>query len=64
MLHGGDRLERIRQLLQQREPFYAQADIMVNTSTLTVNQVVQAILEHLKKFGFPHQIQPRVFTKE
>jgi len=51
MLQGGDRLERIRQLLQQRESFYAQADIIVDTSTLNINQVVLRILERLEEFG-------------
>jgi shikimate kinase len=54
MLQGGDRLERIRQLLEQREPFYAQADIIVDTSPLNISQVVRRILERLQEFAFPH----------
>lgn len=51
MLQGGDKQERIRQLLQLREPFYAQADIVVDTSPLTINQVVNQILERFQEFG-------------
>ena len=52
MLQGGDKLERIRQLLQLREPFYAQADIAVDTSHLTIEQVVKQIMERLQESGF------------
>ncbi|MBN1568785.1 MAG: shikimate kinase [Acidobacteria bacterium] len=55
MLHAGDKAERIRQLLQQREPFYAQAHIIVDTSTLTINRVVRRILERLQEFGLSQQ---------
>ena len=51
MLQGGDRLERIRQLLEQREPFYAQADIILDTSALNMNQVVSRLMERLREFG-------------
>lgn len=52
MLQGGDKLERIRQLLEQRKPFYAQADIVLDTSTLTIGQVVHALTDRLCEFGF------------
>ncbi len=52
MLQGGDKAERIRNLLTLREPFYSQADIVLDTSTLTIGQVVQTLLERLQAFGF------------
>jgi shikimate kinase len=51
MLQGGDKLDRIRQLLELREPFYARADIVLDTSTLSISQVVQALMERLPEFG-------------
>jgi shikimate kinase len=52
MLRGADRLERIRQLMEQRERFYARADIVLDTSALTISQVVRRIMERLQEFGF------------
>ena len=40
LLQTTDRLERIRTLLEQRAPFYAQADIVLDTSSLTIDEVV------------------------
>ena len=45
LLEGGDRARRIRQLLAQRERNYAQAHVAVDTSDLTVEQVVEKIIE-------------------
>ena len=47
LLKGGDRAQRIGELLAQREKNYAQAHIAVDTSHLTVEQVVEKILERL-----------------
>ena len=52
LLQGENKSERIRQLLKQREPFYAQADIVLDTSTLNINQVVRRLVERLQEFGF------------
>jgi shikimate kinase len=52
MLQGGDKLERIRQLLELRMPFYAQADIVLDTSTLSIRQVVQSLRTQLRDYGF------------
>jgi shikimate kinase len=52
MLQGGDKMERIRQLLELRRPFYAQADIVLDTSTLSIRQVVQTLRAHLLDYGF------------
>ena len=49
MLKEGDRRERIRSLLQQRASAYAQADITVDTSSLTVEEVAQQIIDRLHK---------------
>ena len=38
---------RIQQLLSQRAAAYAQADVTIDTSTLSVDQIVDRIVEHL-----------------
>jgi shikimate kinase len=48
MLREGDRRERIRTLLQQRAPAYAQADFAVDTSSLTIDEVAHRIFERLQ----------------
>jgi shikimate kinase len=45
LLEGGDRAQRIRQLLTKREKNNAQAHVAVDTSDLTVEQVVEKIIE-------------------
>src|SRR4029453_17705193 len=45
LLEGGDRGQRIGELLAQREKNYAQAHVAVDTSHLTVEQVVEKIIE-------------------
>ena len=45
LLEGGDRAQRIAELLAQREENYAQAHAAVDTSHLTVEQVVEKIIE-------------------
>jgi shikimate kinase len=52
MLRGGDRLERIQALMEQRAPVYAKADIRVDTSALSIDEVAQLILNRLQEFGF------------
>jgi len=39
-----DPIERMRSLLQQREPFYSQADCIVKTDRRTVEDVVEEVL--------------------
>jgi shikimate kinase len=48
MLKQGDRLERVRTLLKQRAPAYAQADMSVDTSSLSIDEVAQLIAVKLK----------------
>jgi shikimate kinase len=45
LLEGGDRSQRIGELLAQRGKNYAQAHVAVDTSDLTVEQVVEKIIE-------------------
>jgi shikimate kinase len=49
LLRSEDRLARIRALLSARATAYAQADAMIDTSHLSVNEVVQAVLAILGK---------------
>jgi 3-dehydroquinate synthase len=44
LLQGGNRRERVEELLRQRAPRYAQAHVMIDTSHLTVDQVVKKII--------------------
>jgi|WetSurMetagenome_2_1015567.scaffolds.fasta_scaffold308014_2 shikimate kinase len=48
----GNRLERIQALMDLRAPAYAQADLIVDTSALSVDEVAQLILDRLREFGF------------
>jgi shikimate kinase len=52
MLWEGNRLERIRALLEQRAEAYAKADISLDTSLLSIDEVAQKLVERLKEFGF------------
>jgi shikimate kinase len=52
MLQGGDRLERIQSLMEQRASAYAKADVSVDTSALNIDEVAQLILNRLQEFGF------------
>ncbi|MFB3820378.1 MAG: 3-dehydroquinate synthase [Candidatus Methylomirabilales bacterium] len=47
MLWGGDRRERIRQLLDQRAEAYAGADLIVDASARSIDHVVNHILDFL-----------------
>jgi 3-dehydroquinate synthase len=55
MLWGGDKLERIHTLLEQRAPVYAKADLIVDASAQTIDQVVKHILDFLDL----HHVIPR-----
>ena len=48
LLQGGEPLERIRSLSSQRAAAYARADITVETSGLSVDQVVEEVLRNLR----------------
>lgn len=47
LLEGEDPLARIRDLLAARRPFYAKADYVIDTSTLTIGEVEERILQIL-----------------
>ena len=44
LLQHPDPLEKIRELLSAREPFYKQADVLVNTEQRSVKEVAQHVL--------------------
>lgn len=48
LLKGADVRGRIEELLQQRQSRYAQADLMIDTSGLTIDQVVGKIVYTLE----------------
>jgi shikimate kinase len=44
LLKGGDRRERIEELLKQREENYAQAHATIDTSDLTIGEIVEKVV--------------------
>jgi len=44
-------LQRITKLLEEREPRYADHDILVDTSNLTVDEVAEKIIQQVEKEG-------------
>jgi shikimate kinase len=44
LLQGPDPLGRIRRLLAEREPFYRQADVLVNTEARSVKEVAHQVV--------------------
>jgi shikimate kinase len=44
LLIGTDKTQRINELLEQRQKYYANADIEIDTSYLTVDEVVEKII--------------------
>ncbi len=48
LLQGADSLGRIRQLLAEREPFYRQADLLLNTGQRSIRQVVQHLIRQFR----------------
>ena len=54
LLKGANRRERVEELLKQRESRYALAHFTVDTSGLTLGQVVDKIIEHLNRENAPH----------
>jgi len=55
MLQGGETRERIGHLLAERAAAYAKADLTVDTSTRTVEEVVTHLVEALKQPENPAQ---------
>jgi shikimate kinase len=48
LLQGPDPLHTIRALLEQRRPFYQQADVLVNTAMRSVREVAQHVLHQFR----------------
>ena len=48
LLKGGDVRGRIEELLQQRQSRYAQAEVTIDTTGLTIDQVVEKIVHSLE----------------
>ncbi|HUR45451.1 MAG TPA: shikimate kinase [Candidatus Saccharimonadales bacterium] len=48
LLQDADPLARIKKLLAQREPFYRQADVLVNTEMRSVKEVAQHVLHQFQ----------------
>ena len=55
LLQAPDPLAKIRELLEQRTPFYRQADVLVHTGTRSVREVAQQVLH---QFHMARQRQP------
>jgi shikimate kinase len=51
MLREGDRLERIQALMEKRKQAYAKADIVFDTSSLSIEEVAGHLFERLRDFG-------------
>jgi shikimate kinase len=54
LLKGGNRRERVAELMRQRESKYSQAHFTVDTSTLTLEQVVDQIIAKLSVVNDRH----------
>jgi len=48
LLHDAEPQKRIRELLAAREPFYRQADVLVNTDIRSVREVVQQVVHQFR----------------
>jgi shikimate kinase len=48
LLHDADPQKKIRELLAVREPFYRQADVLVNTDIRPVREVVQQVVHQFR----------------
>jgi shikimate kinase len=51
LLHGGDPLEKIQELLSDRDKYYSQADIAVDTSDLSIEEIAETIFQKLPSAG-------------
>ena len=52
MLAGGDTAQRIRTLMEQRAEVYGRADIVVDTSSFSIDEAAQHIVTLLQRLGF------------
>jgi shikimate kinase len=51
LLQTPDPLDTIRRLLAEREPFYRQADVLVNTEARSVKEVTAQVVNHFRQTG-------------
>jgi len=51
LLNGPDPLEKIRELLAVREPFYRQADVLLNTEFRSLKEVAHQIVTQFRMVG-------------
>ncbi|MFQ5901756.1 MAG: shikimate kinase [Thermodesulfobacteriota bacterium] len=49
LLSGNDRLERIKELLKEREVYYSRANLMIDTSCKEIKEVVEEIIGWIKE---------------
>jgi shikimate kinase len=48
LLHDADPQKKIRELLAVREPFYKQADILLNTESRSLREVAQQVVHQFR----------------
>jgi shikimate kinase len=48
LLHDADPQKKIRELLAAREPFYRQADVLLNTERRSVREVTQQVVHQFR----------------
>jgi len=49
LLRAENKVERIRSLMEQREQAYARADIVIDTSSKSIDEVAQSIMDRLRE---------------
>jgi len=55
LLNEADPLAKIRQLLAEREPYYRQADVLVNTEMRSVREVAQQVIHQFHMAQSAHR---------
>jgi len=60
LLQAEDREERIRELLSKRAPFYAQADMTIDTSSITIEEAALQISKATKSFACRNELAPAI----
>lgn len=55
LLHEADPLAKIKRLLNEREPFYRQADVLLNTELRSVKDVAQQVVHQFHLARAAHQ---------
>ncbi|MGH7828975.1 MAG: shikimate kinase [Candidatus Binatia bacterium] len=56
LLEGKDKKKRIEELLKQREKSYAQAHVSIDTSSLSVDEVVEKIIKAIHRLTAPSPV--------